>query len=59
LLIGLHARIISNTVSNPSFFIIFVWATYVLAWIYNPVLLVLTHIFDRLHVNSITRDLND
>jgi len=59
LLIGLHARIISNTVSNPSFFIIFVWTTYVLAWIYNPVLLVLTHIFDRLHVNSITRDLND
>lgn len=59
LLIGLHARIISNTFSNPSFFILFVWATYVLAWIYNPIILVFTHIFDRLHVKSIMRDLND
>ena len=59
LLIGLHARIISNTFSNPSFFILFVWATYVLAWIYNPIILVFTHIFDRLHVKSIMRGLND
>ena len=56
LLIGLHTRIIRNTRYSPSIFLIGTWTTYVLGWIYNPLLFVITHCFDRLHVATILRD---
>ena len=56
LLLGLHARIVRNTIKIPSFIILMIWTTYILGWIYNPLLFILTHITDRVHVASIQRD---
>tara|TARA_B100001094_G_scaffold313927_1_gene352249 strand:- start:409 stop:1239 length:831 start_codon:yes stop_codon:yes gene_type:complete len=56
LLIGLHARILRNTIKSPSIFLFGTWITYILGWIYNPLLFALTHCIDRLHVASILRD---
>ena len=57
LLFGLHMRIIRNTLSKPTLPISLVWMTYVLAWTYNPVMFVLTHIADRVHVSTILEEL--
>ena len=56
LLIGLHARIIRTTVKNPTISLVFTWATYIIGWVYNPLLFILTHLADRVHVSSIMRD---
>ena len=56
LLIGLHARIIRNSSRAPSIFLLGTWVTYILGWIYNPLLFVVTHCTDRLHVTMIRRD---
>ena len=56
LLVGLHARIARNTRNSPSLFLFGTWATYILGWIYNPILFLLTHCIDRLHVATILRD---
>ena len=56
LLIGLHARIIRNSSRAPSIFLLGTWVTYILGWIYNPLLFVVTHCTDRLHVAMIRRD---
>ena len=59
LLIGLHTRIFRNTLNNPSLALVITWATYIAGWIYNPLLFVVTHISDRIHVSSILRDANE
>ena len=59
LLIGLHNRIFRNTLNNPSLALVITWATYIAGWIYNPLLFVVTHISDRIHVSSILRDANE
>ena len=59
LLIGLHTRIIRNTLNNPSLPIVITWVTYVAGWIYNPLLFVVTHLSDRIHVSYILRDANE
>lgn len=59
LLIGLHIRIIQNTIEKPSIIIAIIWITYICAWIYTPVIFLATHLADRLHVESITRSLHD
>ena len=59
LLIGLHLRIIRNTLNNPSLPIVITWATYIAGWIYNPLLFVVTHLSDRIHVSYILRDANE
>ncbi len=56
LLIGLHVRIIRNTLNNPSLALIITWATYLIGWVYNPLLFVVTHLSDRIHVSSIRKD---
>ena len=56
LLIGLHARIIRNTVKNPTISLAFTWVTYIIGWVYNPLMFILTHLADRVHVSSILRD---
>ena len=56
LLLGLHLRIIRNTLSKPTFPIAIVWTTYILAWTYNPFMLVCAHIADRVHVSTILED---
>jgi len=35
------------------------WVTYVAGWIYNPLLFVVTHLSDRIHVSYILRDANE
>ena len=59
LLIGLHTRIIRNTLNNPSLPLVITWVTYVAGWIYNPLLFVVTHLSDRIHVSHILRDANE
>ena len=59
LLIGLHSRIIRNTLNNPSLPLVITWVTYVAGWIYNPLLFVVTHLSDRIHVRHILRDANE
>jgi glycosyltransferase involved in cell wall biosynthesis len=59
LLIGLHTRIIRNTLNNPSLPLVITWVTYVAGWIYNPLLFVVTHLSDRIHVRYILRDTNE
>ena len=59
LLIGLHSRIIRNTLNNPSLPIVITWVTYIAGWIYNPLLFVVTHLSDRIHVSYILRDANE
>ena len=59
LLIGLHIRIIQNTLEKPTIIIAIIWITYVCAWIYTPIIFLATHLADRLHVESITRPLHD
>mgnify|MGYP001185206743 CR=1 FL=1 len=59
LLIGLHTRIIRNTLNNPSLPIVITWVTYIAGWIYNPLLFVVTHLSDRIHVSYILRDTNE
>lgn len=56
LLIGLHVRIIRNTLNNPSLALFITWATYLIGWVYNPLLFVVTHLSDRIHVSSIRKD---
>ena len=56
LLIGLHVRIVRNTIMSPSIILLGTWAIYILGWTYNPILLVVTHIMDRIHVATILRD---
>ena len=56
LLLGLHARIIRNTIKRPSLPLLITWATYLAGWIYCPLLFAVTHLSDRVHVNSIRRD---
>ena len=56
LLFGLHMRIIRNTLSKPTLPIGLVWMTYILAWTYNPVMFVITHIADRVHVSTILEE---
>ncbi len=56
LLFSLHARILRNTVKNPSLGLIATWASYLAGWIYNPLWFVITHLSDRIHVSSIMRD---
>ena len=53
LLLGLHARIIRNTLNKPSIAICIVWATYILGWTYNPLMFVCAHLADRAHVSTI------
>ena len=59
LLIGLHSRIIRNTLNNPSLPIVITWVTYIAGWVYNPLLFVVTHLSDRIHVSQIMRDANE
>ena len=59
LLIGLHSRIIRNTLNNPSLPIVITWVTYIAGWVYNPLLFVVTHLSDRIHVSHILRDANE
>ena len=59
LLIGLHSRIIRNTLNNPSLPIVITWVTYIAGWVYNPLLFVVTHLSDRIHVSQIMRDVNE
>ena len=59
LLIGLHSRIIRNTLNNPSLPIVITWVTYIAGWVYNPLLFVFTHLSDRIHVSQIMRDVNE
>ena len=59
LLIGLHTRIFRNTLNNPSLPLVITWVTYVAGWIYNPILFVVTHLSDRIHVSHILRDANE
>ena len=59
LLIGLHSRIIRNTLNNPSLSLVITWVTYIAGWIYNPLLFVATHLSDRIHVKHILRDGNE
>ena len=56
LLFSLHARILRNTVKNPSLGLMATWASYLAGWIYNPLWFVITHLSDRIHVSSIMRD---
>lgn len=56
LLVGLHLRIIRNTLSKPTLPLALVWATYILAWTYNPIMFVCAHIADRVHVSTILED---
>ena len=56
LLVGLHSRIIRNTLNNQSLPIVITWVTYIAGWVYSPLLFVVTHISDRIHVSSILRD---
>jgi len=57
LLAGLHIRIIDNTINKQSFFIFITWITYICGWIYSPILWIVTHLFDRLHVFTIRREI--
>ena len=59
LLVGLHSRVIRNTLNNPSLAVVITWATYIAGWVYNPVLFVVTHLSDRIHVSQIMRDVNE
>ena len=59
LLVGLHSRIIRNTLNNPSLPIVITWVTYIAGWVYNPLLFVVTHLSDRIHVSQIMRDVNE
>ena len=59
LLIGLHSRIIRNTLNNPSLPIVITWVTYIAGWVYSPLLFVVTHLSDRIHVSQIMRDVNE
>ena len=56
LLVGLHARIIRNTLNNPSVALVITWATYIVGWVYNPLMFVIAHLSDRIHVSTILRD---
>ncbi|MAI04279.1 MAG: glycosyl transferase [Euryarchaeota archaeon] len=56
LLFSLHARVLRNTVKNPSLALIITWASYVAGWVFNPLMFVATHLSDRIHVSSILRD---
>ena len=55
LLLGLHARILRNTIKRPSLPLLITWATYLAGWIYCPLMFVVTHLCDRVHVKSIVR----
>ena len=57
LLVGLHIRIIDNTINKQSFLILITWFTYICGWIYSPILWIITHLFDRLHVFTIRREI--
>tara|TARA_B100000003_G_scaffold130005_1_gene116551 strand:- start:241 stop:1083 length:843 start_codon:yes stop_codon:yes gene_type:complete len=59
LLVGLHSRVVRNTLNNPSLPIVITWVTYIAGWIYNPLLFVVTHLSDRIHVSYILRDTNE
>jgi len=59
LLVGLHSRVIRNTLNNPSLAVVITWATYIAGWVYNPLLFVVTHLSDRIHVSQIMRDVNE
>ena len=59
LLMGLHSRIIRNTLNNPSLPIVITWVTYIAGWVYNPLLFLVTHLSDRIHVSQIMRDVNE
>ena len=59
LLVGLHSRVVRNTLNNPSPAIVITWATYIAGWVYNPLLFVVTHLSDRIHVSQIMRDVNE
>ena len=56
LLFSLHARIIRNTVKNPSPALFVTWASYIAGWVFNPLMFVVTHLSDRIHVSYIMRD---
>ena len=56
LLIGLHSRIIRNTIKKPSTLLVITWATYLTGWLYHPVAFLIAHISDRVHVRNILRD---
>ena len=56
LFVGLHLRIIRNTLSKPTLPIALVWTTYILAWTYNPIMFVCAHIADRVHVSTILEE---
>lgn len=56
LLLGLHTRILRNTIKKPSLPLMFTWVTYAAGWIYCPLMFVITHLSDRVHVYSIMRD---
>ena len=56
LLIGLHFRIIRNTIKNPSLVLVITWATYLTGWLYHPVAFIIAHFSDRVHVRKILRD---
>ena len=56
LLIGLHSRIIRNTIKNPSIVLVFTWGAYIAGWLYNPLVFIVAHLSDRLHVKNILRD---
>ena len=56
LLIGLHSRIIRNTMKKPNTVLVITWATYLTGWLYHPVAFIIAHLSDRVHVRKILRD---
>lgn len=56
LLIGLHSRIIRNTIKKPNIVLVITWATYLTGWLYHPVAFIIAHLSDRVHVRKILRD---
>jgi len=55
LLLGLHQRVIRNTLNNPTLPLVMTWLTYILGWVYNPFMFLVTHLSDRVHVSQIRR----
>ena len=53
LLIGLHLRIIRNTIKKPSIVLVITWASYLTGWLYHPVAFIMARFIDRVHVRKI------
>ncbi|MDP6869373.1 MAG: glycosyltransferase family 2 protein [Candidatus Poseidoniaceae archaeon] len=55
LFLGLHLRIVDNTMNRQSLAIPLIWITYIAGWFYSPIIWIATHLFDRWHVSKIRR----